>query len=105
MKYLHTEVGLIAGMIAIPIVFLFVWLFNAYKMGKNIRKILRIISLVMFIIAVVFVFIAISAPTLGRTIYIGDFEFGAEYWRICYGIYAAVMVILFITSFFVKNNK
>ncbi len=69
------------------------------------RTLLRIISLVMFIVAVVFVFIAVSVPTLGKTIYIGAYKFGAEQWRVCYGIYAAVMVILFIASFFVKKNK
>lgn len=69
------------------------------------RVLLRIICLVMFIVAVVFVFIAISVPTLGKTIYIGDYKFGAEQWRICYAIYAAVMAILFIASFFAKKNR
>ena len=69
------------------------------------RTLLRLISLIMFIIAVVFVFIAISAPTLGKTIYIGDYAFGAEQWRVCYAIYAVIMVVLFVASFFVKKNK
>jgi len=69
------------------------------------RTLLRLISLVMFIIAVVFVFIAISAPTLGKTIYIGDYAFGAEQWRTCYKIYAVTMIGLFVASFFVKKNK
>ncbi len=71
------------------------------------RTLLRIISLIMFVIAVVFVFIAVSAPTLGTTIYIGDFVFGAKQWRTCYKIYAFVMVALFVVSFFIKdrNNK
>ena len=68
------------------------------------KTVLRLISLVMFIIAVIFVFCAISAPNLGQTIYIGSFEFGAEQWRICYAIYAIVMVVLFIDSFFVKKS-
>ena len=72
-------------------------------MGK--RKILRLISLVMFLIAVVFVFCALSNPTLGRTIYIGNFRFGAEEWRICYALYALLMVGLFAASFFVKDKK
>jgi len=59
----------------------------------------------MFIVAVVFVFIAISAPTLGKTIYIGDYAFGAEQWRMCYKIYAVIMIGLFVASFFVKKNK
>lgn len=70
------------------------------------RALLRLVSLAMFVIAAVFVFIAISAPTLGKTIYIGDYAFGAEQWRVCYAIYAIVMVVLFIASFFVrKENK
>lgn len=67
------------------------------------RKLFRLISLMMFIVAVVFVFCAISCPTLGRTIYIGSFRFGAEQWRFCYKIYAVVMVGLFGTSFLVKE--
>ena len=69
------------------------------------KAILRLISLIMFIIAIVFVFIAISAPTLGKTIYIGDYAFGAEQWRMCYKIYAVIMIGLFVASFFVKNKK
>jgi len=69
------------------------------------KAILSLISLIMFIIAVVFVFIAISAPTLGKTIYIGDYAFGAEQWRMCYKIYAVIMIGLFIASFFVKNKN
>lgn len=69
------------------------------------RKTLRLISLVMFIVAVIFVFCALSAPTLGKTIYIGDFVFGTEQWRFCYKIYAFVMVMLFVTSFFIKGKS
>ena len=69
------------------------------------RRILRLISLVMLIVAVVFVFCALSAPTLGKTIYIGNFVFGAEQWRFCYKVYAIFMVALFGISFFVKDKK
>ncbi len=69
------------------------------------KAILRLVSLAMFAVAVVFVFIAVSAPTLGRTVYIGSFRFGAEQWRVCYAIYAAVMGALFLASFFVKGSK
>lgn len=66
---------------------------------------LRLISLIMLVVAIVFVFCALACPTLGRTIYIGDFAFGAEQWRFCYKIYAIVMVTLFIASFIVKDKK
>ena len=65
---------------------------------------LRLISLAMFVVAVIFVFCALACPTLGRTIYIGDFKFGAEQWRFCYKVYAIVMVALFGASFFVKEK-
>ena len=66
---------------------------------------LRLISLTMFVVADIFVFCALACPTLGRTIYIGDFTFGAEQWRFCYKVYAVVMVALFGISFFVKEKK
>lgn len=66
---------------------------------------LRLISFAMLVVAVAFVFCALACPTLGRTIYIGDFAFGAEQWRFCYKVYAIVMVALFGVSFFVKEKK
>lgn len=69
------------------------------------RTKLRLISLAMFVVAVIIVFCALACPTLGTTIYIGDFKFGAERWRFCYKVYAIVMVALFGVSFFVKEKK
>jgi len=66
---------------------------------------LRICSLVMLIVAVIFVLCALSNPGLGRTIYIGGFKFGAEQWRICYAFYIVVMLGLFIASFLIKRKK
>ena len=57
----------------------------------------------MFIIAVIFVFIAVSAPTLGHVIYIGGFKFGADQWCVCYKAYVVIMLALFASSFFVKK--
>ena len=71
----------------------------------KIRKLLRRISLAMLLIAVVFVFCALSNPALGRTIYIGRFAFGAEQWRVCYAIYTVLMVGAFLVSFFVKDQE
>lgn len=68
------------------------------------RRTLRWISLAMLIVAVVFVFCALSNPALGKTIYIGSFVFGAAQWRFCYQVYAIVMVGLLVTSFFVKDR-
>lgn len=69
------------------------------------KKKLRIISLTMLVIAIVFVVCALSAPNLGHTIYIGSYAFGAEQWRICYAIYAIVMIALFVASFFTKKKS
>ena len=69
------------------------------------KRKLRIISLIMFVIAAAFVAAALSNPALGHVIYIGDFAFGPKLWRICYALYAAVMIYLFIASFIVQNKK
>ena len=63
--------------------------------------VLRIISLVMFVVAIIFIACALANPALGRTFYIGDIAIGAEVWRVFYAIYAIVMAILFVLSFFV----
>ncbi len=67
------------------------------------RKNLRIASLIMLIAGVIFVLIAVSAPTLGKVIYIGSFEFGPSLWRVCYGAYIVVMFSLAVGSFLVKK--
>ena len=66
---------------------------------------LRLISGIMLVVAIVFVFCALACPTLGKTIYIGDYAFGAEQWRFCYKIYAIVMVALFGASFIIKEKQ
>ena len=66
---------------------------------------LRLISGIMLVVAIVFVFCALACPTLGKTIYIGDHAFGAEQWRFCYKIYAIVMVALFGASFVIKGKE
>ena len=69
------------------------------------RRTLRLISLVMLIVAVVFVFCALSNPALGKVFYIGSIKIGADIKRAFYAIYAIVMVALFGISFFVKAKK
>ena len=69
------------------------------------KKKLRVISLIMLAAAVIFVACALSAPNLGRTVFIGSFRFGARQWRVCYAVYAIIMVALFAASFFVKEKK
>ena len=69
------------------------------------KRKLRIISLIMFVIAVIFVAAALSNPALGHVIYIGDFAFGAEQWRACYAVYVLIMIAVFVASFLVKEEK
>lgn len=69
------------------------------------KKTLRVVSLAMFLIAVVFVFIAINNPQLGRAVYIGPFKFGYKQWRVCYAAYIIVMLGSFVASFFAKDGR
>lgn len=69
------------------------------------KSLFRLLSFLMLIIAVIFVICALSCPTLGHTIYIGGFSFGAKEWRIGYLIYLLIMISFFIGSFFMKNAK
>ena len=69
------------------------------------RRTLRLVSLVMLIVAVVFVFCALSNPALGKVFYIGSIKTGADIKRAFYAVYAIVMVALFGISFFVKDKK
>lgn len=71
----------------------------------NVRIILRIISLIMLIVAVIFVICALLTPTMGSVFYIGKWEFGPDQWRVCYAIYAVIMIALFVMSFFIKTPK
>ena len=66
---------------------------------------LRMIGFAMLIAAIIFVLCALACPTLGRTIYIGNFAFGAEQWRFCYKVYVIVMIGMFGASFFLKEKR
>lgn len=66
---------------------------------------LRLISLAMLAIAVVFLFCAVSCPTLGHVFYLGPFRIAAEQWRVFYKLYAAITVGLFLLSFLIRERK
>lgn len=68
-------------------------------------SVMRLISLVMLVVAIIFVACALACPTLGSTIYIGEFAFGAEAWRVCYAIYVIIMIGLFGVSFVVGKKR
>ena len=67
------------------------------------RRKLLTIGLCMLLIAVIFVLCALSNPTLGSTIRIGDFMIGAEIWRMGYLAYLLVMIGMFLAAFFQKR--
>lgn len=69
------------------------------------KMVMRLVSLLMLIAAVVFVAIALGNPQLGRVIWIGPFRFGVKEWYVCYGLYLFVMIGLFIGSFFVREKN
>lgn len=69
------------------------------------REALRRVSLAMLAAAVICVGCTLSAPNLGRTVYIGSFKFGVELWRLCYALYVLTMCGLFVASFFVKDRR
>ncbi len=69
------------------------------------RRALRLCSLVMLIVAVVFVLCALSNPGLGRVFYIGSIRIGADVKRVFYTAYVIVMVALLGISLFVKDKK
>lgn len=69
------------------------------------KKALRIISGIMLIVAIIFLSVALTHPELGTAFYIGTWKIGAAVWRAFYGVYAATMVALFVSSFFVKKKS
>ncbi len=68
------------------------------------KIVLRVVSVVMLLIAIVFVIMAVSCPTMGRVVYIGSFRFGGEQLEICYATYLIIMFGLFLASFFIKKR-
>ena len=66
---------------------------------------LRLAGLVLLLIALVFLFCAISCPTLGRVFYLGPFRIAAEQRWVFYRLYAAATGGLFLLSFFVRERK
>lgn len=68
------------------------------------KRVLRLISLGMLVVAVVFVAYALNHPEAGQAFYVFGVAIGASVWRIFYGVYLVVMVALFVASFFVGRK-
>lgn len=69
------------------------------------KTLLRLIALVMFVVAAVFVGVALTHPELGSTFYLFGLPIGAAIWRAFYAVYTAVMILLFALSFLLKEHK
>lgn len=66
-------------------------------MGR--RRVLRGAGFAMLAIAAVFVAVAVQNPQLGTAVRVGRFTFGAEVWRVCYGVYLLTALGLLAVSF------
>ena len=60
---------------------------------------LRLASLILLLIALAFLFCAVSCPTLGHVFHVGPFRIAAEQRQVFYRLYAAVAAGLFLLSF------
>ena len=66
---------------------------------------LRLASLVLLIVALVFLFRTISCPTLGHVFHLGPFRIAAEQRQVFCRLYAAVTAGLFLLSFLPQKRK
>ena len=71
----------------------------------NAKIVLRIISGVMLIAAIVFLAVALNHPEMGTVFYIGGLRIGVAVWRAFYLIYTVTMIALFGISFAVGKHK
>lgn len=69
------------------------------------KTILRTISVIMLIVAIVFLVFALSHPEAGTVFHIGNLTIGSTVWKIFYIVYTVVMIVLFTVSFFVGKTK
>lgn len=66
---------------------------------------LHLTSLILLVAGAIFLFCAISCPTLGHVFHLGPFRIAAEQRQVFYRLYAAVTAGLFLLSFFVRERK
>ena len=71
----------------------------------KLKIMLRLVSLAMLAVAVVFLAVALTHPELGGVFYIGNMAIGSDIWRVFYAVYGITMVALLVASFFVKGKK
>lgn len=69
------------------------------------KTVLRIISGILLLAAIVFLAIALTHPEMGTAFRVGNLTIGSAVWRVFYLVYAAVTVGLFTASFFVRDRR
>lgn len=72
---------------------------------KKAKLVLRLISLFLFLVAVVFIICAMSCPQCGSVFYIGSFKVTVRVMHWFYNSYILVMLLLFLVSFFLPKKK
>ena len=65
---------------------------------------LRLASLILLLIALVFLFCAVSCPTLGHVFHFGPFRIAAEQRQVFYRLYSAVTAGLCLLSFLPRKR-
>ncbi|MCD7943804.1 MAG: hypothetical protein LUH43_02740 [Clostridia bacterium] len=71
--------------------------------ANKIGAVMRNVSIVMFMLAAAFVFLAVWSPTLGTHITLGGYRIDlSPFLDVFYPTYVASMAVLFIGSFFVR---
>ena len=66
------------------------------------KTVLRTISALMFVVAVIYLSYALTHPEFGEVFYIGNFAVGPTLWRLFYLIYAVITAGLFAISYIKK---
>lgn len=111
---LFTAFGFVAAALAVRFAeYLTFWVKSRGKKSENgtesprgankIGTVMRNVSIVMFMLAAAFVFLAAWSPTSGTHITLGGYRIDlSPFLDVFYPTYAASMVVLFIGSFFVR---
>lgn len=67
------------------------------------KRVCRVVSISMFIVAVIFIGYCFLHPEAGSVFYIREFRVGSAEMNVVYGIYAVTTVTIFCLSFVKKN--
>ena len=68
-------------------------------------KIMKLASLIMLVIAIVFLAYTLTHPESGTVFYIGSWAIGSEIWRAFYLFYTVVMIGLFAASIYIDKKQ